>query len=203
MIRLEFKGDKPFISPKGVRFIKGKPDKYIYIPSAVKLYLLMHDESNWHGNKLEFEYPKQMMNDEQMLEVITKKNSKLLIQVEERLKEREKREDELIEQIWQSKHYDEKEKEVFVGNLKLMRSYLLQRNCNKILYHMLVKNIVDVIIKREIIQIKTPPSRSFYHLMDSIRSELIGKKLSSCVNVRLEASGAIGALILETNVCSL
>ena len=73
MVKLKFVGCKPFVSSKGIEFINSRPDKYIYIPSAVKLYLLFKDEHNWHKNRLEFEYPKEMLHDEQMLEIITKK----------------------------------------------------------------------------------------------------------------------------------
>ena len=78
MIKLEFVGCKPFISPKGIEFIHSRPDKYIYIPNAIKLYLLFKDEHNWHKNKLEFEYPKEMLNDTQMLEIITKQDKKII-----------------------------------------------------------------------------------------------------------------------------
>lgn len=203
MIKLEFTGDKPFISPKGVQFVKGKPDKYIYIPSAVKLYQLVKDPANWHGNHLEFDYPKQMLHDAQMLEVITKNDAKLIEKVERILEEYDRRNEELIEQIRLSPQYDEREREIFINNIKAMHPYKRQRECNKILYHLLIKSIVGEIMKKEINVIETPPTRAFYHLIDSIKGELVGKKLSSCVTVSVEDKGEIGVLRLDTNVCPI
>lgn len=203
MIKLEFTGDKPFISPKGVQFVNGKPDKYIYIPSAVKLYQLVKDPSNWHGNHLEFDYPKQMLHDAQMLEVITKNDTKLIEKVEGRLEEYDRRNEELIEQIRVSPQFGEYEREVFIKNIQAMHPYKRQRECNKILYHLLIKSIVAEIMKKEINIIETPPTRAFYHLVDSIRGELVGRKLSSCVTVSIEDKGEIGVLRLDTNVCPI
>lgn len=203
MIKLEFTGDKPFISAKGVRFVKGKPDKYIYIPSAVKLYQLMKDPANWHGNKLAFDYPKQMLHDAQMLEVITTNDDKLIQGVREQLANYDSRSEELIEQITVSPQFDEREREVYINNIKLMQPYRRQRACNKILYHMLIKSIVKEIMKKEIQVIETPPTKAFYHLIDSIKGELIGRRLSSCVTVTVEDKGEIGVLRLDTNVCPI
>jgi len=203
MIKLEFTGDKPFISAKGVRFVKGKPDKYIYIPSAVKLYQLVKDPANWHGNHLEFDYPKQMLHDAQMLEVITKNDAKLIENVEGQLAAYDSRTDELIEQIAVSPQFDERERDAYINNIKLMRPYKRQRACNKILYHLLIKSIVAEIMKKEINVIETPPTKAFYHLIDSIKGELVGRRLSSCVTVTLEDKGEIGVLRLDTNVCPI
>jgi hypothetical protein len=203
MIKLAFTGDKPFISHKGVDFIKGRPDKYMYIPSAVKLYQLMKDPANWHGNKLSFDFPKTMMHDAQMLEIITKNDAALIEGVRVRLLKYDKETEELIEQITVSPQFDEKERETYINNIKIMQPYRRQRSCNKMLYHVLVNSIVGEIIKKEIQVIETPPTKAFYHLIDSIKGELIGKRLSSCVTVTIENKGEIGVLRLDTSICPI
>ena len=203
MIKLQFTGDRPFISPKGVRFVKGKPDKYIYIPSAVKLFLLLSDKSNWHGNKLHFDYPKEMLHDQQMLEIITQNDPKIIENVTAQLERYSERVDAMIEQIRTSPQYEEHERDAFIKNIELMRTYKAQRACNKILYHQLVKRIVKEISDKEITVLDTPPTKAFYHLMDSIKGDLVGRRLATNVQVTLEPSGPVGTLRLRTNLGSL
>ena len=203
MIKLQFTGDRPFISPKGVRFIKGKPDKYIYIPSAVKLFLLLSDKNNWHGNKLQFDYPKEMLHDRQMLEVITQNDPEIIKSVEDQLLNYNARVDALIEQIRTSPQYEEHERDAYIRNIELMREYKQQRACNKILYHQLIKRIVKEISDKEITVLDTPPTKAFYHLIDSIKGDLVGRRLATNVQVTLESGGPVGVLRLRTNLGSL
>ena len=153
MIKLKYMGDKPFISPFGIRFISGRPDKYIYIPSAVKLYLLLKDEKNWHNNHLEYEFPKSMMNDNEMLGAITKKDEKLIKKTEEFIKNYQKRLDDFILSIKDDSNYSEREKESFVKNLEFIKPYRIQRATNKALYHILINDIAKIITQKEILSI--------------------------------------------------
>ncbi len=203
MIKLQFTGHRPFISPSGVRFIKGKPDKYVYIPSAVKLFLLLSDKNNWHGNKLAFDYPKEMLHDQQMLDVITQNDPAIIERVESELKRYDSRVDALIEQIQNSPQYEEHERDAYIKNIEMMRPYKTQRACNKILYHQLVKHIVKEIADKEIAVLDTPPTKSFYHLMDSIKGDLVGRRLATNVKVTLEPNGPVGTLRLTTNLGTL
>jgi len=201
MIELHHVGPKPFVSPRGIRFNVARPDKYIYIPSAVKLYISLKDNSKWHGNKLEFEYPKEMMHDEQMLDIITKKDKNILESVQKKLDEYADELDRSYDEIKNSSHFSEMTKEIYLGNLKFIRSYKIQRACNKILYHILVKEITNEIVKKEILTIVVPPSRSFYHLFYSVKDFLVGKKLTSCVDISYVTQKGRLKLMLNTNIC--
>jgi len=188
MITLHYTGDKPLITPTGVFFLKGKHDKYIFLPSAFKIYQLIFDNHNWHGKHLEYEYPTQMPHDEEMLQAILADDPELIRKVEEAVAEYKTNMEAQIEGIRANAALDTREKESLANNLSIMRDYRIQRTTNKILYHALINKIVQVIHKREIDRLEVPPTQNNYHVLESLRGGLIGQKVSGKVAVEYETT---------------
>jgi len=197
MIRLEYAGPKPIISARGIEFITGKPDKYIYIPSAVKLFLLLSDQSNWHGNQLSYDFPNDMLSDAEMLDAITGQDEAIIAQVEARMEAYNMKLEKECDEVGTLIQFSEFEQRSYLGNLKAIMAYRKQRACNKMLYHVLISRIVQEIIDKEIDSLDAPPFRSFLHILDSIKGELIGKRVSSNIHVSLISKGSSAVLRLS------
>ena len=166
MITLNYVGNKPIISPNGISF-EGKEDKFKFIePAAWILKLLLEFDKTSTEAKIS---PKKRMNEKEIFEII--KNSIKNIErihkesIEKYLKKLEE-EQKTIDEI---PFLKDKEKEAFKNNLSIMKEYRTKRAGNKIIYEMMIKKIKELIIKKEIKVLKTPSSKSFLHVMESIK----------------------------------
>ena len=188
MMTLKFCGDKPLITSSGVFFLRGKHDKYIFLPSAFKIYQLLVDSHNWHGKHLEYEYPTRMPNDEEMLQAILASDPDLIQSVEAQVEAYRTNLETQIEGVRANPVLDSREKEALANNLAIMRDYRIQRTTNKILYHTLIDKIVYIIHRREIDRLVVPPTQNNYHVLESLRGGLIGQKVSGKVAVEYETT---------------
>lgn len=198
MLKLEYTGEQIVVSPSGVSFLKGKDDKYVYIPSAYKLFKLLVDNANWHGDKLAFDYPQAMPKDKEMLEGILAGDPSVEKRVEKRIALEEQRVEEDIAFAEGNKELDPRERDAYIANLKAMRNYRVQRACNKALYHALIDRIVKIIHDKEIDFVDVPPTRNFMRVLESIRNGLIGKKVSGRVFITCETKHDLPILRLDT-----
>jgi hypothetical protein len=186
MISLKFTGDRPIITPTGIFFLKGKDDKYIFIPSAYKLFMLISDNSHWQGSHLEYSFPEQMPNDTDMLNAATKNDAEKIKEIEQKIAEFTSHLDLQIDEVRKYTHLDSRSKDSFVANLNAIKPYRIQRETNKIIYHMMISRLVNQIHQNEINRIEVPPTKNFFRVLESIRGGLIGRKISS--KVVIEAS---------------
>ena len=198
MLKLEYTGEQIVIRPSGVSFLKGKEDKYVYLPSAYKLYKLLVDNNNWHGDKLEFDYPRAMPRDKEMLEAILANDPEVENRVQRRMEVADTRVEEDLAFVQDNARLDPREKDAFIGNIKAMRKYRVQRACNKALYHELIDKIVVIIHEKEIDFVDVPPTRTFLRVLESIRNGLIGKKVSGRVFITYEVKHDRPILRLDT-----
>lgn len=197
MVTLRYTGEQIIITPAGVSFLKGKDDKYIYIPSAFKLFTLIADHSHWHGKHLQYEFPDRMPGNDEMLIAATRNDPEVLRRIEEGVKEYDRHIEGQIREVGQYTHMDAKEKEALVNNLRYMKPYRLQRQMNKLIYRHMVNRLVDEIHTKEIERIEVPPTRNFFHVLESIRGGLIGRKVSNRVSI--EATTRSGRPVLRLN----
>lgn len=197
MVTLRHTGEQIIITPSGVSFLKGKDDKYIYIPSAFKLYMLISDHNHWHGKNLQYDFPDRMPTDQEMLGAATQNDTMILGRIESAVGEYDRHIDMQIDEVRQYTHMDAKEKEALINNLRYMKPYRLQRLTNKLVYHHMIDRLVDEIHTKEIERIEVPPTRNFFHVLESIRGGLIGRKVSNRVNI--EATTRTNRPVLRLN----
>jgi len=65
------------------------------------------------------------------------------------------------------------DKEVWIKNIEIMKNYRIQRAINKIYYMHCIKDIVQVIRHKNIKMIKTPFTKDFFHVLNTIKGTLI------------------------------
>lgn len=181
MVSLKYVGDRVIVTPSGVFFLKGKDDKYIFLPSAYKLFMLISEQSHWQGSHLEYSFPETMPSDNDMLLAATKNDPKRLDEIQKMVDEYANYLDLEIEEIKRYDHLDPKSKDSFINNLTVIKPYKVQRQTNKIIYHMMINRIVNQIHQKEIDKLEVPPTKNFFRVLNSIRGGLVGKKISSRV----------------------
>ncbi len=160
MIRIKYAGNKPIISPNGISF-EGKEDKYLYIKPALKLLL-----------KIEGKNIPKNLDDQNMISIIQDYIPNIHNIYKKELKEYEKKlelEKKRVEYIF---YLNESEKNIFKKNLDFMKDYRIQRKINKIVYEELINKITDLIIQKNIKELKTSFSKNFFHIIHSIKNRL-------------------------------
>ena len=170
MIQLKLAGEQLMISPSGVSFLKGREDRYLYLPSAFKLYKLLFENEHWKGHHLELDYPPHMPTDEDMLNTIIGDNKSLYQTIEQKQDLYSRHIDIEVDNVMENTALELKDREAFANNLRVMKPYRLQRNLNKILYHMLIEKIAGVVYHKNIERIEVPPTRNFLHVLQSMKS---------------------------------
>lgn len=197
MVTLHYAGEQVIITPSGVSFLKGKDDKYIYIPSAFKLFVLISDHSHWHGKHLQYDFPDRMPTNEEMTVAATRNDPEKLRVIEAGVDEFGRYLDTQMDEVTRYTHMDVKEREALINNLRYMRPYRMQRQANKLIYHHMIDRLVDEIHTKEIERIEVPPTRNFFHVLESIRGGLIGRKVSNRVSI--EATTRTNRPVLRLN----
>ena len=181
MISLKFAGDRTIITPSGIFFLKGKDDKYIFLPSAYKLFMLISEKSHWQGSHLEYTFPETMPTDSEMLSAATKDDGDEIGKIKDKISQFEEHLNLQIEEVKKYDHLDIRSKDSFRNNLISMKNTRVQREINKIIYHMMINRIVNQIHQKEIDKLEVPPTKNFFRVLNSIRGGLVGRKISSRV----------------------
>ena len=168
---LKYTGPKEIISPHGIDFKDGKEDKYVYISFAMQIYYAIHHD--YEKNRVyTHSIDKELLEDENILKKILSLDPSFEQVCEEQINKLEKNLDKEIDEV--SKHTELVQEELlaYKNNLIIMKEYRLQRLINKIVYHQLIKLIVDDIFEHKLKQISTPINEKFWHVLHSIQGEL-------------------------------
>ncbi len=180
MINLKYAGNKPLISQKGISF-ESKEDKYEYIEPATHLLKLISQMKN--TQEMETFSPKKILNQNEILKIVYKEIPNIETVYENKIsayKESLNFEKLKIDEI---PNLNENEKEVFKRNFDFMIPYRIQRETNKIIYEEIMEKIADLTIKKEIKEIKTPISKTFFHILQSLKNRLLDKSPSLQLNI--------------------
>jgi len=168
---LKYTGPKEIISPHGIDFKDGKEDKYVYISFAMQIYYAIHHD--YEKNRVyTHTVDKELLKDENILNKILSLEPSFEQVCEEQINELEKSLDEEIKKVSEHTELVPEELLAYKNNLIIMKEYRLQRQTNKIVYHQLIKLIVDDIFKHQLKQISTPVNEKFWHILHSIQGEL-------------------------------
>jgi hypothetical protein len=186
MIKLEYVGNKPVITPKGVSFISSKHDKYDYIEPASHLLeelLDLNDET--HVLKIA---PKNFYGEAKIFQIVQKAIENYEKVFEDAIDAYAKKLDAEKEEVERYSTLQPIEKETLLNNYDFMRKPRLQRATNKIVYENIINESVKLVYKHKITEIHMPFSENFLHVCNSIGSsmEIAYKNVRSDVKVMLD-----------------
>ena len=171
MLKLQYAGPRPRISHQGVFFDKGKEDKYIYLNTAISILQAIDKDYSVQERHETFIQKSDTLADEKILEILKQYDADLEVHVDREQKEYEKHIDEMIERV----HHmplSEEEKSIWITNIHTMRSYLLQRESNKLYYIHTIQAIKKIIRKKKIRVIEIDFTLNTWHILESIAGNL-------------------------------
>lgn len=172
---LKYAGPKPMISEHGISFKDGKEDKYVYLMIAIQILQAIDHDTSVHSD-YEYDTNTKRLNDEQMQEIILSYHPNLESIMNKEINNYLVHLDNEIQDIKKSPIFSPIEKEAYIGNLKIMKEYKIQRAKNKIFYMHTIDTIIEVIKQREIKKISTPFYEKFWHTLQTIQGHLATSK---------------------------
>ncbi len=125
-MKLEYAGFRPIISQHGISFKRGKDDKFIYLPFAYEILNALnndYDSTKNHSHSIKIEE----LNMEKILKIISSIYSKIDTELDEKVKSYIKHLDEEEKEVENRTTLSDIEKNIYLENLKLMRTYKIQR----------------------------------------------------------------------------
>ena len=175
MMTLKYAGPKPMISEHGISFKDGKEDKYVYLMIAIQI-LQAIDHNTVEHTTYEYDTNTKRLNDEQMQEIILSYHPTLANTMTKEINGYLVHLDNEIQDVKKSPIFSPIEKEAYIGNLKIMKEYKIQRAKNKIFYMHTIDTIIEVIKQRKIKKISTPFYEKFWHTLQTIQGHLATSK---------------------------
>lgn len=171
MFKVQYAGPKVEISHHGVKYNDAKDDKYVYL--VVALEILQGIDNDYAGRQSYTHHFENKVLEEEILHKIL---SSYEDHLEERVEEEERNYELMIEHeidhVQDMQHLTKVDKEVWIKNIELMKAYRIQREINKIYYGHCIKDILQVIKKKEIKELTTPFNKDFFHVMNTINNVL-------------------------------
>lgn len=193
-MKLEYAGLKPVISEHGVSFKDGKEDKFIYLSFAVDMLNAIN-----HNYEQKKKYSHQLnetpLKPNEILDVLLKFHPDLEDTMNQEIDSYVKHLDSEEEDVRNRVNLSTIEKDTFVANLKLMRTYKTQRAKNKIFYFHCIETIVETIIKYKIKELDTPFNERFWHILQTIEGKLSSHKINSKLNM-IEEEAILKAMLI-------
>jgi len=177
MLKVKYVGPHVDISQHGVSYKKDKEDKYVYLMVALEILKDIDNDYEKQTSYSHYFTPRNL--DEAtlhtMLQSYESDVEEHVAQEYKNYQEKIKHEINFVQGLSQLKDI---EKEVWVKNIELMKSYRLQRAVNKIYYHHCIENIRKLFIHKHIKELMTPFNKDFFHVMNSLKGALITGKPS-------------------------
>jgi hypothetical protein len=199
-MKLKYAGPKPMISEHGISFKDGKEDKYVYLSIAIQILQAIDQDAILNG-QYEYNNTTQRLNDEQMQEIIISYHPDLEATMKREIDSYLIHLDNEINDVKKSPIFSPIEKEAYIGNLKIMKEYKIQRAKNKIFYMHAIDTIVEVIKTRKIKKISTPFFEKFWHTLQTIQGHLATSKRGLKSDLKIVTNDDIiySILIIDNN----
>ena len=91
------------------------------------------------------------------------------------------------------------EKEAWIHNIKMMKTYQINRAVNKMYYIQVIQELVHLIQHKRIKEIKVSLNKVFFHVLNTLKGALITDKKSLDASIVAESSED-GSMILKMNI---
>ncbi len=196
MFLLHYVGDLAVISPKGVSFDPGNPDKYNYIRPLIALVDALCDEAKWQNNTVKVSYSCSTLDDKSLTAHLLAQYEELEVLLLEETSRYRFVLDEQIENLIYSKRFCEEDRAAYARNLQVMQHYREDRHLNKVVYHYLMSRLIQRLTQKRIGQISVPFSKEYHHILLSIQSELMARRITVTSDIHYELYNGHGILKL-------
>ncbi|MGM0623150.1 MAG: hypothetical protein ACQESH_03930 [Campylobacterota bacterium] len=197
MIKLEYVGNKPIITPKSVSFITSKHDKYDYIEPASHVLERLYDleEDTLAIN------PKKFYDQEHILQILFQARPDFEAFFEQQLQKYVAKIDEESQDVEQYKTLKEIEKRTLQNNYEFMRPLRIQRATNKIVYENIINECVKLLKQKRVKEVSTPFSENFMHVCNSLSTtiELNYRQVDAEVKVMLDGGQPYAKVFINYN----
>jgi len=193
-MKLDYAGLKPVISEHGISFKDGKEDKFIYLSFAVDI-LNAIDHTYEQKKKYSHQLNEKPLNPNEILDVLLKFHPDLEEIMNQEIDSYITHLDNEENDVRNRVNLSTIEKDTFIANLKLMRTYKTQRAKNKIFYFHCIETVVETIIKYKIKELDTPFNERFWHILQTIEGKLSTHKISSKLKM-VEEESVLKAMLL-------
>lgn len=200
MMHLKYAGPKPMISEHGISFKDGKEDKYVYLVIAIQILTAL-DHQDHTGESFFYAKQTRRVNENELMDVILHYHPNIEKTMIREINDYLVHLDNEIEEVKKHPRLSEIEIETYVGNLKVMKEYRVQRAKNKIFYMHIIDTIVEVIKAKKIKKIQTPFYERFWHTLQTIQGHLSSTKssISAELNVFNDENGMEAVLKINNN----
>ncbi len=177
MLKVKYVGPRVEISHHGISYKKDKEDKYVYLMVALEI---LRDLDNDYEQQTSYShcYEKHPLDEAEVHSVLNSYEEDVEAHVESEYVHYEEKIKHELAFVKDLAHLSDLEKEVWMKNIELMKSYRLQRAINKIYYEHCIENIRNLIIHKKIKALITPFNKDFFHVINSLKGQIIMGKPS-------------------------
>jgi len=177
MLKVKYVGPRVEISHHGINYKKDKEDKYVYLMVALEI---LRDIDNDYEKQASYAhcYESHILDESEVHTLLKMYEEDVEVHVNSeytRYEEKIKHELAFVKGL---SHLSDLEKEVWMKNIEIMKSYRLQRAVNKIYYEHCITNIRKLIVHKKIKELITPFNKDFFHVINSLKGQLITGKPS-------------------------
>jgi len=172
MLKVKYVGPRVKISHHGISYKKDKEDKYVYLMVALEL-LRNIDNDYEKQNAYSHCYESHPLDESEVHFILKEYEDDLEEHVDTEYHQYEEKIRHELEFVKSLAHLSDIEKEVWMKNIELMKSYRLQCAINKIYYEHCISNIRKLILQKKIKEIMTPFNKDFFHVINSLKGQLI------------------------------
>jgi len=168
IMKIEYAGPRPMISQHGIQFKDGKEDKYVYLMISIQILKAIDKDYKGHQSYSYDIQTKRFSNDD-IHNILDSYSTTLEQDVEKEEEYYSLKIEEEIEHIRLRTNLKESEKNAWINNLKIMKTYRIQRSINKIYYMHSISLIKNIIKREHIKEIDTPFYEKYWHVLQTIQ----------------------------------
>ncbi len=196
-MQIKYVGPKAIISHTGISFDNNKEDKYVYLHIVYQLYqALNHDYIE--DKEYVYDALNKRVDNETLIDEAHKLCSNLEEKIEASVNKITQEIDLMIERAQTKTTLDQESKDVLEKNLKMMKSYRIQRRINKTIYYCLVEALAELCKRDHIDYIIAPMFQKFQHVFHSVQGVLNRQKHP--VNSEIEIYEEEGKLLAKLDI---
>jgi len=193
MSMLQYVGPRVDISQHGMVYKTHKEDKYIYLVAALEM--LKSIDNDYEKQDTYVQYANEVLDRGEMERILEKYKPI----IEKQRAKYEKKIEHRIKYISQLPMLSPLEKEAWIHNIKMMKTYQINRAVNKMYYIQVIQELVHLIQHKRIKEIKVPLNKVFFHVLNTLKGALITDKKSLDASIVGESSED-GSMILKMNI---
>ncbi|WP_345977967.1 hypothetical protein [Sulfurimonas sp. HSL3-7] len=161
-------GPSVLISSRGVTFDAKKEDKFLYLFSAAEL-LDAIDHTYIGGEVYSYASAEGKWTVAVLLEKLKRHNDDIETVINTAEASADAYIDGMVKRVRASTTVTEAERSVYIDNIELMRTYMIQRHINKRVYYAVVAQVVACLRQNRIAYISATMNAGCFHVLNTIQ----------------------------------